>query len=184
MANKAEHLLHLLQTSPAAGKIVGARKAIESHLRAQPRRVWPGATIARHFGISASLLRKWMDMGLIARFKPPSRHYRAGLTERSIRDFLRGLSKQAEWGIGLVRIRDRPAEERCRKAFRELQPGEAPSTREFAARAGVAVTTVHRLLACGILQAWYPTPYRPKICGWQEKDRRKRLTRKKPKKAF
>jgi transposase-like protein len=177
------NVFRLLRSSPAAWKIVEARETIERSLRSRPRKVWPTATIAKLFGISPSLLRKWVHLGLIPRFRPPSKYYRPGLTARSVRSFLRELAEPVEWGIQLVRKRTRPAEEKCRKALRELAGGEAPAPAEFAARAGVAVTTVHRLLADGFLPAWYPTPHPPRICEWVEKNRRKMLTRKTAKNA-
>jgi transposase-like protein len=159
------------------------RSWIESALHAKPKRVWPFATVARLFGISPSLLRKWVEQDLLSRFRRPTEHHRPGLTERAIRRFLAAVATESESGVELFRERARPAEEKCRTAKTELQAGEALSPAEFAARAGVAVTTVHRLLAEGSLQAWYPTPHRPKICTSIEKNRRKSLTRKMAKKG-
>jgi transposase-like protein len=164
-------------------RILERRSQIESALRAKPRRVWPFATVARLFGISPSLLRKWVEQGLLSRFRRPSDQHRPGLTERAIRRFLDAVATESESGVELFRERARPAEEKCRKAKTGLRAREALSPAEFAARAGVAVTTVLRLLAEGTLNAWYPTPHRPKICTWMEKERRIRLTRKMAKKG-
>lgn len=155
----------LLESSPSALKIVADRTLIEERLRALPRRVWPLATVARLFGASPSLLRKWMGRGLLAPFKQPSKSYRSGITVRGIQAFLRQLCEQAERGIRFRRRRRYPAGEKCLKAFRELGRDEILSPAEFAARARVGVTTVHRLLAAGWLDGWYPSPHRPKICG-------------------
>ena len=175
-------LLQLLARSAAAKEIIGKRPQIENALRATRRRVWPLATVARLFGISASLLRKWAKEGLVSLFRRPSAHHRPGLTEKAVRRFLKELAEEAESGTEVFPHRPRHAEERCRKATQELKPGEVLAPAEFAARARVAVTTVRRLLAIGELDAWYPTPHRPNICDWMEKERRKRkkhLTRKK-----
>ena len=174
--------MHLLARSAAAKGIIGKRHAIESALRARRRRVWPLAAVARMFGISPSLLRKWAKQGLVSLFQRPTDSHRPGLTERAIRQFLKELAAEAESGIELFHHRPRPAEERCREAVRGLKPGEVLAPAEFAARAEVAVTTVRRLLVIRELDAWYPTPHRPKICDWMEKERRNRLTKKRAKK--
>ena len=123
-----------------------------------------------------------MGLGLLSRFRRPSKSHRTGLTPRSVRTFLRELAEQSEWEIELVRKRPRPAEQRCVKATVELGKRETLAPAEFAARARVAVTTVRRLLAEGTLDAWRHTPHRPKICTWMEKERRNRLTKKMAKK--
>jgi transposase-like protein len=174
-------IFRLFLRSEAVRTIMARHAWIERQMREKPRKVWPFAKIARLFGISPSLLRKWVAQGLITRFRPPSAHHREGLTERAVREFLREVAERADSGIEFTLRRPRPAVEKCRKVLRELQRGEALTPREFAARAGVAPTTVHRLLAEHFLVAWYPTPYRPKICDFLEKDRRIRLTRKKAK---
>jgi transposase-like protein len=124
--------------------MIERRAWIERALRVKPRRVWPFATVAHLFGISPSLLRKWVERGLLSRFRRPTEHHRPGLTERAIRRFLAAVATESESGVELFRERARPAEEKCRTAKTELQAGEALSPAEFAARAGVAVTTVHR----------------------------------------
>ena len=174
--------LRLLASSTAAKNILDKRPQIESALRTKTKRVWPLATVARLFGISPSLLRKWATQGLVSLFKPPTERHRPGLTEQAIRKFLAGLSAEAASGIELFLHRPRPAEEKCRETVRGLKPGEALAPAEFAVRAKVAVTTVRRLLVMGELDAWYPTKYRPKICDWDEKNRRNRLTKKLAKK--
>ena len=111
-----ERILRLLEGSSAAGRIAGNRARIESALRAKPRRVWPLATVARLFGISPSLLRKWVGQGLLSRFRRPTAHHRPGLTERAVRRFLRELAGEAESGTPVFLHRPRPAEKRCREA--------------------------------------------------------------------
>ena len=169
----------LVAGSAAARRINERPAEIEAQLRARPRRVWPTATVARMLGISRALLRKWVGQGLLVPFERPSEQHRPGFTERGVREFLANL---AEAGDGRIWVRPRgrpqPAEARCREAGCHLADGEEYSPAEFAARAGVSVTTVMRMLACGELEAWYPTPHRPKICNWQQKERKKRLTRK------
>jgi len=172
-------LLQFLARSAAAKGIPGKHCEIEGTLDGNRRRVWPLATVARLFGISPSLLRKWAKLGLVSLFKRPSGHYRPGLTERAVRRFLKELAEAAESGIQLRYRRPCPAWKRCREAVRGLKPGEALAPAEFAARAGVSVTTVRRLLAMHELNAWHPTPHRPKVCDWMEKNRRNSLTRKK-----
>ena len=176
-------ILRLLAGSPGARSIAGDRTRIESALRAKPRRVWPLATVARLFGISPSLLRKWTGQGFLSMFRRPTEHHRPGLTERAVRKFLAELAAEAESGTEYFLHRPRRAEEKCRKANANWKPGEALAPAEFAARAGVSVTTVRRLLAAGDLDAWHPTPHRPKICDRWEKERRNRLTKKKAKKG-
>lgn len=170
----------LLSGSPAVWRIIENRASIEMQVGAVRRKVWPFAKVARIFGISPSLLRKWIGQGLLAPFRRPTAYHRPGLTVPAIQRFLDEVTGQAEWGGPAGLDRKRPAEERCRQAARELRPGEALSVADFAARAGVAATTVHRLLAVGILCAWHPTPHRPKICDWREKER---LTRKSAKRG-
>lgn len=175
-------LFYLLRNSSAVWRILERRSFIESSLRTKPRRVWPFATVARLFGISPSLLRKWVEQDILSQFQRPTEHHRPGLTKRAIRRFLAAVAAESNFGVQLFRERARPAEKRCRETVRGLQSGEVVPPAKFASRAGVAVTTVHRLVAMGRLQAWYPTPHRPKICTWAEKDRRNLLTRKMAKK--
>lgn len=176
-------MLHLLAGSQAAKGTIANRHEVERNLKATPRRVWPLAKVARWFGISPSLLRKWAKQGLLPLFKRPSEHHRPGVTGHAIRTFLAELVSATESGMEVYCHRARPAEKRCHEAMRSLKPGEALAPAEFAARARVAVTTVRRLLAMGELRAWYPTPHRPKICDWMEIERRKRLTGKSGKKG-
>jgi len=148
-------------------------------------------------------------MGLLRRYVPPRKltpllkrtgKYRAGLEAESVRDFLRDLLKQAKWfdvqdsgwgseavseqvtEEGLV-FRKQPAEEKCREVMREFQRGEAITPRQFAGRAGVSLTTVHRLIADNVLTAWRPTPKRLIICRFLDMNKKKFLTRKNPKKG-
>ena len=141
--------------------------------------MWPTATVARLLGISRALLRKWMGQGLLVPHVPPSEHHRSGILARSVRAFLDALERGNDSRIQVApRRRPRPAEARCRTAESQLAEGEEYSPAEFAARAGVSVTTVMRMLANEELVAWYPTPRRPKICHWRHKERKNRLTRK------
>lgn len=179
---RLRQIYRLLRASPAVWRIIEQRAFIEAQLHQVRRKVWPFAKVARLFGISPSLLRKWIGQGLLAPFGRPTEYHHPGLTVPAIQSFLDEVTEQAKWGIPAVPERKRPAEERCRKAARELRPGEALTVPDFAARAGVAAATVHRLLAAGSLCAWYATPRRPKICDWMEKERRNRLTRKRAKK--
>lgn len=96
--DKELRIYRLLRSSPAAWKIIESRAAIEHHLRSRPRRVWPCATIAKLFGISPGLLRKWIDQGLLSRFRRPSEHHRPGLTARSVQSFLRELAEKRPMG--------------------------------------------------------------------------------------
>lgn len=169
----------LVAGSAAARRISERRAEIEAQLRERRPRVWPTATVARMLGISRALLRKWVGQGLLVPFERPSESHRPGFTERGVREFLANL---AQAGDGRIRVSPRqrrwPAAERCQEWGCHLADGEEYSPAEFAVRAGVSVTTVMRMLAIGELEAWYPTPHRPKICNWQQKERKNRLTRK------
>ena len=176
-------------------RIARRRNEIEDILRRRRQKVWPTATAARLLDIGPSLLRKWVLWGVIARYRPPEYH-RSGIPERRLRAFLRQLCRlpildtesmnDCRWGpyvpdYLLERLdtsRIRPAEERCRQAAKELSGTDLFDPAVFARKAGVSVSTVHRLLRAGVICAWYPSPHRPKICGSSEKHRRNRLTRK------
>jgi len=171
-------ILRLVSVSRAAKEIVVNRAVIEKSLSSKPRLVWPLATVARLMGISPSLLRKWANLGLITLYQRPTAHHRPGLTRKAIHKFLAELAEESASILEIYFRRPRPAEAKCLKAICGLQKGDIFTPAEFAARAGVATTTVHRLIACHVLDVWYPTPHRPKICNYLEKERRKRLTRK------
>lgn len=118
---------------------------------------------------------------MVSLFQRPTEKHRPGLTPQAVCRFLKELAGAAEYGIEVFPHRPRPAEERCRDAMRGLKEGELLDPEEFAARARVSVTTVRRLVALDELPAWRPTPHRPKICSWLEKNRKNRLTGKKGK---
>lgn len=179
--DKRMKMLRLFSRSEAMRGIIERRPEIENALCGKKRRVWPLATVARLFGISPSLLRKWAKQGMVSLFKRPSDRHRPGLTAKAVRKFLGELAAAAESRMEFFPHRPRPAEQRCHDVVGGLKPGEVLAPAEFAARAKVAVTTVRRLLAMRELHAWYPTPHRPKVCDWGEEKRRNRLTKKKTK---
>jgi AraC-like DNA-binding protein len=177
-------IYHLSCTSHAARRILQDRARIESQLAATTRKVWPVARVARFFEVSERLVWNWIASGVLRRYRPPSRSHRKGVTSTAIQAFLRDLEQYASFGIELTRERRRPAWERGIAEARKLREDEELTPAQFAARAGISVATVHRLLADKVLHSERPTAHRIKICHrWREKYRKKRLTGKKSKKS-
>lgn len=170
-----ERVAVLLEVSPAAHRIARGSSSIYACLNANHRRIWPFARAARLLGISETLLRQWIGAGLVLRARLPS-PYRPGVTERSLRNFLTALAKEWEEGWHEVcKNRRCPAEERCRATARALPLKEALTTRHFAAKAGVSVSTVRRLAALRVIREVRPTLRRIRICRWTAKISKKSL---------
>jgi hypothetical protein len=54
------------------------------------------ATVARHFGISPSVLHKGVAQGFLSWFERLNEYHRPGLTERVIRKFIAALAAESE----------------------------------------------------------------------------------------
>jgi len=161
----------LLERSAAARRTLARSHLIIAELRFE-KKVWPLARVAKLFTISPSLLRKWTECGILSRSRLP-KPYRPGVTERSIRNFLRHLTDEAEFLSELIDERRRPAEERCREAAKQLGLHELLTPVEFAVRARVSVATVRRMEELRIIRGYRPTAHRTKICHWRWKKTRK-----------
>jgi len=118
---------------------------------------------------------KWIERGVLPTYRRPTKRHQKGITHRAIQEFLRDLEQWASLGLGLTQERKRPAWEKAKEEARKLQGDEELTPAQFASRARVSVTTVHRLLAANDLHSVRPTDHRIKIC---------RRDRKKSKKSF
>jgi hypothetical protein len=155
----------LLLRSPAAHRILARAAEIRARLDAERRKIWPLAQIARLFEISEQLLRQWIKRGLLSKFRRPTEHYRRGITEKVIRKFLNRLGDGAETVGEPKTSRIRPARKKCAAARSAMRSKERLKPSEFAARAGVSVSTVHRLREQGIIRAIRSSPGRWIING-------------------
>lgn len=172
----------LLLRSPTALALATRRSKIQPRLRAEAKKVWPVAQVARLFEISERLLWDWITEGFLSRNRRPIRNYQKGITTDAIRKFLKHLEESSYLGENLRRSRKRAAADRCKNMARQLQPEEQLTPRQFAMRARVSLSTVRRLVAGGILCGHRPTPSRIKLCHPSQKYGKKRLTAKKAKK--
>lgn len=171
VANQKIKIMLLLTKSEAARRLGERADDLRQHL--PKRKIWPLAQVARMFGVSQTLLRRWIKSGVLRKFRSLP-HHRKGLGEREIRRFLREVSEAAEVvGNPTWNERARPAEKRCRDLATSMSSGESLIPREFAARANVAVTTVRRLAGDRRLPSFRPTPYRIRIGDQSQKKRRK-----------
>jgi hypothetical protein len=164
----------LVERSPAVRRISENAEALRLHLRLRKRKIWPLATVAKLFGVSPSLLRKWIDCGVLSRSRLP-KPYRPGITEQSIRRLLRQLAGDSDWISELDTKRQRPAERKCGETCRQLGRRELLTSNEFAELAGVSMTTVHRMVESKIIRSHRPTPGRIMICHWDSRIVKKRI---------
>jgi hypothetical protein len=151
---------------------------LQQAVRQQNRKVWPLAHVAGLFEISERLLWKWVAAGILTRYRRPTTHHKKGLTAKSLLTFLKQLQ---EYGAFIEEVRNdrrRSAEAKSREVARQLGVDEQLTPRQFADRAKVSLTTVHRCVFIGSLDTQRPTPHRIRICHWSAKYRKKRLTAK------
>lgn len=181
--NREAAVWHLIRRSPAARALSERQTEIALRLRSEKIKVWSVARVARLFEISERLLWKWIADGCIRRYRRSAKNRRKGISAIAIVDFLAKLSDCASYSFGFKSSRTRRAEAKCREMANQLRPEVQLNPQQFAARAGVSTTTVHRLLRTGLLYAQRPSPHRARICHPPEKFRKKRLTGKKGKAA-
>jgi hypothetical protein len=179
---REDNVWDLFERSPLAHAILDRRDWIKQQLRRKERKVWPTARVAWLFGVSERLLWKWIGRDIVPTYRRPTERHRKGITARAIKEFLRQLEECASFGIELRRERKWSAWERGKEEAGKLREDEELTPAQFAARAGISVATVYRLVADGVVHNERPTEHRIKICHWQRKYRRKPLTRKKSKK--
>lgn len=170
--------LHLLDRSPKTLALARSSLELQRAVRRQNLKVWPVARVARLFDISERLLWKWIAAGALTMYRPPTRHYKKGLTARSLLAFLKQLQDHGALVSDVTNRRRRCAQTKCREVASGLGVDEQLTPRQFADRAGVSVTTVHRSLTVGLLDTRRPTPHRIRICHWSAKYQKKRLTAK------
>lgn len=154
----------LYRRSDAARAILDRQSEIQSRLRNDKRKVWPVARVSRLFEISVRLLWRWISKGCINLFRRPTKHHRPGISANAIRSLLKQLHEVASYSLGYTKGRRRAAEVKCRAAVKALEADEELTPKEFATRARISQTTVHRLINSGFLYARRPTPHRKRIC--------------------
>jgi transcriptional regulator with XRE-family HTH domain len=139
--------------------------------------------VACVFGVSERLVWNWIASGVLSKYRPPSKNHRKGIAASAIQAFLRDLEQCASFGVELTRERKQPAWERGKEEAEKLREDEELTPAQFAARSGVSVATVYRLVADNVLHSERPTDHRIKICHWRRKYRKKMLTGKKSRKG-
>ncbi len=162
-AERTRRIMLLLPKSAALRNLGERADEIRHDLRCRRRKIWPLAQVARLFGVSETLLRRWIKGGLLKKYRPPKRH-RKGITQREIRRFLKEVTEKAQFlGEWIVQERARPAEQRCRDFASSVSELESFTPREFARRAKVAATTVRRLARDSVLPTFHVTSHRIRI---------------------
>lgn len=170
--------LRLLDRSPKALGLARRALDLQRAMRQQNRKIWPVARVAGLFNISERLLWKWIAAGSLTLYRRPTLHHKKGLTVRSVLTFLKQLDDYGVFVSDVRNNRRRSAEAKSREVANQLRVDEQLTPREFADRANVSVTTVHRCVLIGLLDTQRPTPHRIRICHWSAKYRKKRLTAK------
>jgi len=171
---QGSRVIALLAISPKARDIAMRSSAILAQLRERKRKIWPLTAVAKMLGISPNLLRSWIRSGCLRSYRPPPNH-RRGIKADEIRIFVEKVTDYSQYLKFSGGFRRRPARERCRSVFAQLDRSETLSPREFAERAKVATTTVRRLASLQVINAHRPTPHRIRICRSNWKDSSKKI---------